>query len=219
MEREAESLLLEPLRGYAREVAASAAEISAERQDVLRQVAETIQQPLAVGTRVNLTFICTHNSRRSHLGQIWAQVAATLYGIPAGQVRTFSGGTEVTACNLRTVRALRRTGLSVVEAEANAGNPVYLVQFAEQEPPLRAFSKVYHRDGNPSENFLALMCCSDADDKCPIVTGATNRFALYYLDPKNSDDTPQEDACYDERCRQIAIEMFFMMGCVREQLG
>lgn len=218
MDLEAE-MLLEPLRSYALQVAGASAEIATERKEVLRQVAATIHQQLQAGSQVNLTFICTHNSRRSHLGQVWAQVALAYHGLSAERVSTFSGGTEVTACNIRTVRALRRSGLAVVAVEPTAENPRYLMQYAELEAPLQAFSKVYHQEGNPEENFVALMCCSDADQKCPIVTGATKRFALYYLDPKVADDTSEEDTCYDERCRQIAIEMFFMIGCVKEQLG
>jgi len=211
--------LLEPLQSYAREIATSHDEISPARQEVLREVAVTIRRHLEADPHADLTFICTHNSRRSHLGQVWAQTAATVYELPAGRLRTFSGGTEVTACNIRTVRALRRAGLSIVEAEPNGGNPRYLVQYAEQEDPLLVFSKVYHQDGNPTSDYIALMCCSDADEKCPVVTGATERCALYYEDPKLADETPQEEAVYDQRCRQIAIEMFFMIACVQEQLG
>ena len=206
--------LLEPLREYVREVAASSAEIPDNRRQLLHQAAEAVTSQLKAGDAVSLTFICTHNSRRSHLGQVWAQAAATFYDLPAGRVRTFSGGTETTACNIRTVRALRRAGLSVVNADAGDGNPVYLVQHAEKEPALRAFSKVYNRDGNPTKNFLAMMCCSDADEKCPIVTGATQRFSLHFVDPKEADNTDQEVARYDERCRQIAIEMFYLMSKV-----
>jgi hypothetical protein len=35
-----------------------------------------------------------------------------------------------------------------------------------------------------------------------------------YVDPKVSDNSPKERATYDERSRQIAREMFFLMSQV-----
>ncbi len=36
--------------------------------------------------KTNLIFICTHNSRRSHLAQIWAQIASNYYNLKASAV-------------------------------------------------------------------------------------------------------------------------------------
>ena len=46
-------------------------DISAERQGVLQQLVEYIKEKINSQQPINLTFICTHNSRRSHLGQVW----------------------------------------------------------------------------------------------------------------------------------------------------
>jgi arsenate reductase len=184
-------------------------QIPEERQEQLKAVAETLKKR-DQGEVSALTFICTHNSRRSHLSQIWAQVASVWYDIPG--ITTYSGGTESTACNPRTVRALRRAGFSVVDSTPESKNPHYLIQFSEQLAPLTAFSKVYDSEGNPSKDFLAIMTCSHADKNCPIVRGARKRFAIPYTDPKVSDNTPQEDHTYDARLRQIAREMLFLMS-------
>mgnify|MGYP000733479600 CR=1 FL=1 len=61
--------------------------------------------------RIALNFICTHNSRRSHLAQIWAATAAYYYAIP--NIQTFSGGTEATAFNPRAVAAMERAGFKI----------------------------------------------------------------------------------------------------------
>ena len=184
-------------------------QIPEERQEQLKAVAETLKSR-PKGEPSSITFICTHNSRRSHLSQIWAQVSSVWYGIP--EITTYSGGTEATACNHRTVRALRRAGFSVVNPTPENKNPHYLIQYSEQLEPLTAFSKVYDSDGNPSKDFLAIMTCSHADKNCPIVRGATKRFAIPYTDPKVSDNTPQEDRTYDARLRQIGREMLFLMS-------
>ena len=96
-------------------------------------------------------------------------------------------------------------------ASTEGDNPVYLVQYSESRPPLRTYSKVYDGEGNPLSDFAAMMCCSDVDTRCPVVTGSDGRFQLHYEDPKAADDTPAEAERYDERSFQIACEMFFVM--------
>jgi hypothetical protein len=187
-------------------------QISAERKTELEGIADFVSAKVEAGVPARLTFICTHNSRRSHLSQIWAQTAAAFYGIPG--VETYSGGTEATACNPRTVKALRRAGFSVVNPTPEKGNPRYLVQYAEEAPPLEAFSKVYDQGGNPDSEFAAVMTCSDADHACPMVRGCESRFAVPYIDPKVADDTAAESATYDERSEQIAREMLYLMSQV-----
>lgn len=191
------------------ELAGSIDQVPNDRKRFLDEVASDLSQRLAPESELPLTFICTHNSRRSHLAQVWAQVAAAYYG--QNSIQTYSGGTEATACNIRTVRSLRRSGLQIVDTTGGS-NPKYLIQFAENRSPMSAFSKVYDQDGNPDAGYVAMMCCSDADEKCPIVRGSVARFALNYIDPKASDDTPEENATYDERSIQIGREMFYLFS-------
>jgi arsenate reductase len=47
------------------------------------------------------------------------------------------------------------------------------------------------------------------------VAGATFRISLASDDPKLADGTPAEQARYDERCRQIAREMFYLFAQLR----
>lgn len=195
------------------QVTAEFDQIPEERQTELKEIASFVQAQVKAGEAPQLTFICTHNSRRSHLSQIWAQTAAAYYSIPG--VKTFSGGTEATACNPRTVRAMRRAGFSVANKTPGASNPHYLVQFSENAAPIESFSKVYSKDGNPSSQFIAVMTCGQADKSCPIVEGSLLRVAIPYVDPKVSDGTEREDATYDARSHQIAREMFFLMSQVQ----
>jgi arsenate reductase len=187
-------------------------EISDERKSELQQLANYVGACIAKGQDAKLTFVCTHNSRRSHLTQIWTQIAAAHYGI--NHVQTFSGGTEVTACNPRTVAALKRCGLRFSTKEESSSNPHYAVAFSDMEPPLVCFSKVFNRAPNPSSNYCAVMTCSHADQNCPVAIGCDLRLAIRYEDPKVSDDTPQEADTYDERCTQIAREMLYAMSLV-----
>ena len=206
------SELTAPLSDY---VAARTAEfdrIPAARKAELDTLADYVTARRAADEPAKLTFICTHNSRRSHLGQVWAAVAAAHYGVSG--VETYSGGTEATAFNPRAVAALKRAGFAV-ESDAAATNPRYTVTYGEAAPPSEHFSKKYDDDANPQSGFLAVMVCTDADEACPVVTGAAARLALPYDDPKAADDTPAEAARYDERTAQIGREMLYAFSQVR----
>lgn len=183
-------------------------EIPESRKDLLSVLADEVRHRLSGELPLRLNFICTHNSRRSQLGQVWATVAALAYDIPA--VQTYSGGTEVTAFNLRAVHALERAGFRV---EANTGhdpsNPLYLVKFSEQAEPIRCFSKVYDATENPTDDFVAVMTCGEADQNCPVIFGA-KRIPLLYDDPKVADGTETESQTYDARSDQIATELLWV---------
>lgn len=206
--------LLPALRPYVNAVAHELNQITPERKEVLDEIASRIVRELDAGQPANLTFICTHNSRRSHMSQIWAQTAAYYYGLDG--VQAYSGGTETTACNCRTVTAMRHAGFDIQDTTTGE-NPIYLVRFANDQPVIRAYSKVYNSDDNPKTGFIALMTCSVADKSCPVVAGAVARFAIHYTDPRLCDDLPTETAAYNERCREIAREMFGLMAEVHRQ--
>jgi arsenate reductase len=207
--------LLPELQPYVKEVARETESVPAERKEVLNAIVADIATLLRAGKPADLTFICTHNSRRSHMSQIWAETAAYYYGLHG--VRTFSGGTQATACNCRTVAAMRRVGFNIEDA-TTGDNPVYLVRYAADRPAIRAYSKLYNADSNPKKDFIALMTCSVADKTCPVVQGAMARHAIHYADPRLCDDTPTETAAYNGRCREIAQEMFYIMSHVRARL-
>lgn len=190
-------------------------EISAERQGVLQPLVEYIKEKVVAQQPINLTFICTHNSRRSHLGQVWAQVAAAYFGVK--NVCCFSGGTETTACNPRTISAFERAGLKVTKT-TESDNPVYEISFDDSTQPIIAFSKVYDQAPNPAQGFAAIMTCDHAEANCPFILGAEKRLPIMYIDPKVSDDTPEESATYDARCRQIATEMKWVFTQVAASL-
>ncbi|MBZ0179431.1 MAG: hypothetical protein K8F36_09070 [Melioribacteraceae bacterium] len=185
--------------------------IPAERKKILNEFSDYISNKVKDGKEVNLTFICTHNSRRSHISQIWAQTAAEYYGIP--NIKCFSGGTEATAFNPRAVKALRKAGFKI-EKKYDSDNPVYNVYYSDDREPIECFSKVYSDKYNPQKNFAAIMTCSDADENCPVVFGAEARFPIRYDDPKEFDGTELEEAKYDERVEQIGREMLFVFSNV-----
>lgn len=185
--------------------------IPEERKKELRQLSSYIRKTRAERRRVQLTFICTGNSRRSQLAQIWASTGAAYYGISG--IETYSGGTVVTAFNRRIARTLVGAGF---EVETKPGqNEDFKVSFSPEEAPIVCHSKAYNSPENPKSHFIAVLLCSDADAVCPVVPGAEYRVFIPYVDPKESDHTEEEREIYKERNAQIAREMLFVMSLVR----
>jgi arsenate reductase len=183
--------------------------IPVERKAPLRELALYVKSCVGASQPARLVFVCTHNSRRSQMCQIWADVAAAFFG--QERVETFSGGTEATAFNPRAVAALQRAGLRIEKLDDTV-NPRYNVRFDETDDPLICFSKVYNAPPNPQAGFCAVMTCSQADKSCPLVQGSSLRVAIPYEDPKVADDTQKETAEYDKRCQQICREMLIVFS-------
>ena len=183
--------------------------LTAKRKAILLQIVNYIQQQLEENGEVHLNFICTHNSRRSHISQIWAAAGAAHFNI--GEVYTYSGGTEATAFQPRAIAALKRAGFTISTEESGKDNPVYTVQFSNQGMGTKAWSKRFDDDANPRQSFAAIMTCSDADQNCPWVPGTDQRIPLTFEDPKVADGTPAESVRYDQSVREIGRELLWIM--------
>jgi len=194
------------LKDYILEIIREKDIILSERKEALEHLSSFIKGKVTNDETVNLNFICTHNSRRSHLCQVWAATAIAYYKI--NNINTFSGGTEATAFNPRAVAALERAGFNI--KNPGGDNPKYAISINEQEAPMVCFSKTWDDQVNPTKNLIAVMTCADAEKNCPFIPGADLRIPIKYVDPKESDGTAKESSTYDERCRQIAREMFYL---------
>ena len=197
------------IQQYISEAIKSFDTIPDERKNILKKISRYVQDKIRRQQIPTLVYICTHNSRRSHLGQIWAKVAATYYGFT--HLQTYSGGTEVTAFNAYAITAIEAIGFNVTKQGENA-NPVYTVDFGNAAAIITCFSKRYDADANPKEGFCAVMTCTEADGACPFIEGAELKIATPYNDPKAFDGTPQQDVMYSERSRQIATECLYVFS-------
>lgn len=185
----------------------SAENISVERKEVLQPLKDYISGKKEKGEIVRLNFICTHNSRRSHLSQIWAQTMAYHFGVK--NVYCYSGGTEATAMFPKVGETLVNQGFQIQKLSEQA-NPVYAVKYAENEAAVICFSKTYDNQFNPKAGFAAVMTCNSADQGCPVVLGAEARIPVKYDDPKTFDDTELQASKYAERSLEIAQEMWWV---------
>jgi arsenate reductase len=187
-------------------------QIPVDRKPIINELTDFIRQKSRAGEKIKLNFICTHNSRRSHISQLWAQTAAYYYGI--ANVLTYSGGTEATAFNPRAVKAMKDVGFDI-SLKKDGGNPIYEALYAQGTPGLTLFSKKYDDPFNPNNDFAAIMTCSHADENCPLVMGASKRIALTYNDPKDFDGTSQEEEKYNERVHEIGREILYAFSQVK----
>lgn len=187
-------------------------EVSKERKEVLKPLVDYIQNKVNSNQDIRLNFICTHNSRRSHLSQIWAQTMAFQFTID--KVFCYSGGTAATAMFPKVAETLRNQGFQI-DKITETNNPIYEVRFDVNQVPISCFSKVYSDDFNPKSNFGAIMTCTNADEGCPIVFGAEARFPVKYNDPKAFDGTEFMDEKYAERSLEIASEMYYVFSQIK----
>ena len=186
--------------------------ISNERKQILQSLVDYIQQKVNSQDAIRINFICTHNSRRSHLSQVWAQTMAFHFGIK--NVYCYSGGTEATALFPMAAEALRDSGFHIA-ALSHGENPIYSIKYADNEPPVIGFSKKFDDDFNPKSGFAAVMTCSHADIGCPFIAGAEKRIPITFEDPKAFDNTPQQAEKYRERSLQIATELLYVFGQIK----
>ncbi len=187
--------------------------IDTDRKEILEPLISFIQQKVNDGEEINLNFICTHNSRRSHLAQIWAQAAASYFAIPG--VHCYSGGTETTALFPKIAETMAEQGFRVFNL-TETDNPVYAVKYDDNCLPVIGFSKKYDSHFNPVSGFAAIMTCSQADGGCPFIPGAEKRIPITFEDPKISDNTPEQTAVYRERSLQIAEEIFYVFSKIKK---
>lgn len=188
--------------------------ISVERRERLMQVAAAMQSKIDKGEQVNLVFVCTHNSRRSQFAQIWAHILADYFGLHS--VFSYSAGTEVTAVFPAVLEALR-DDLIVKQSVGSEANPYYLLKFGKNSPILVCFSKTLDNPLNPSSNFIAIMTCSEADNGCPMVNGASHRISLPFEDPKKSDGTSSQSTSYIATSQLIATELKFVFSYIQSE--
>ena len=186
--------------------------ITDERKGKLSPLIDFIQEKIDAKRSVRLNFICTHNSRRSHISQIWAQTLAKFYGVQ--NFTAYSGGTESTEINPQVVKTFAKQGFQFLHL-SKGDNPCYAIKYAYNEHPIIAFSKTYESAFNPMNGFAAIMTCSEADGGCPFISGAEKRIPLTYLDPKEYDGTPLQQSKYMEKSLEIARELNYVFSQIK----
>jgi arsenate reductase len=186
-----------------------------QRKAILQPLIDYINLKYNNREEVRLNFICTHNSRRSHLAQVWAQTMAQYFNLR--QVFCYSGGTESTSMYTAAVNTLKEFGFEI-DVIADNDNPVYSIKYCLNQLPIIGFSKCFDHPFNPKTDFAAILTCSDADDGCPFIDGADVRIPITFEDPKVYDNTNLQNEKYLERGIQIAAELKYVFSKVNGKI-
>lgn len=190
-------------------------EISENRKELLVSIAQFITLEIKKSNNANINFICTHNSRRSQLAQVWAHYAIQFYNLK--NIESFSGGTETTGFHRNTVQTLQSVGFDFQLEKISHANPVYNISFKGAKNTITGFSKVYD-DAVNTKPFIAVTTCSSANENCPFIPDALKRFHVEYEDPKSSDTTDFIKEKYLETNQIIAAEMNFLFQYISKQI-
>jgi arsenate reductase len=186
--------------------------ISNERKTLLLKISDAITKEYTLNKEVNLNFICTQNSRRSQLGQVWSFYAAHYFKL---NINAFSGGTEVTAFYRNTVKTLQKVGFEFQLTDFSHQNPTYQISFKGTKKAVLGFSKFYSDPLN-KEPFMAITTCNNADVNCPFIPTASHRFHLPFVDPKHADGSDTQEETYLQTSQQIAGEVYFIFSEVKK---
>src|SRR5690606_25924805 len=116
---------LKPIQKYIKTL--DTASLSEERKSILQSLIDYINLKVQDKQKIQLNFICTHNSRRSHLTQVWAQAISEYFNIP--KVECFSGGTEATAVYPMVIETLENAGFEILK-EGDSKNPLYSINYS-----------------------------------------------------------------------------------------
>ena len=176
------------------------------RKKSLKVILEAIKKNKNLNLPSKLNFICTHNSRRSQLCQIWSETIFNYYGFD--RIHSFSGGTEVTSINKRIIKVLVESGFSIKQNN-HLINPEYSVNYGQLKE-IKLISKLYNDIQNPSYNFIAIMNCSSAEENCPFIEGASERISLHFDDPGEFDGSSFENEKYQQTNIDIASSIKYM---------
>ena len=148
--------------------------------------------------KLNLVFICNHNSRRSQFAQFWGEILAIHYN---KRINIYSAGMIKTKVYFQVIESIKRIGFSVSKKKSS-----YQINYNNRK--IKLSSKLLKEIENI--NFISIMTCSDADASCPITLRVSLNLKLYFQDPKIYDDTFNEEQKYDAICLKIASELNYI---------
>lgn len=223
------ALLLAGVRTHLDTLAAQVDRMDPGRRAAAMKLSNAIVSRFRPGTTLPVIVVCTGNSRRSIMGAAFGNASATNEGL--NDIRFYSGGTEPSSFNTRTVSTLRSVGFEIAETgelvtagAVGIANPIYLLSWGRSKQPVasvlgvKEFSKPYSHSENPQSGFIAVVVCDRADAQCPIVAGAVERISMPFADPKSADGTPSEAITYAASRDAIGTAMLFALSEARRRL-
>lgn len=149
--------------------------------------------------KLNLVFICNHNSRRSQFAQFWGEILAIHY---KKRINIFSAGIIKTEIYFQVIESIKRIGFNILKLKSS-----YQINYNNQT--INLSSKLLEKI--KIKNFISIMTCSNTDASCPINLRSALNLNLYFQDPKVYDGAFNEEQKYDAICLKIASELNYIV--------
>lgn len=162
-----------------------------------------------------LTFISTNQTSVSHMTQVWSKVAAFYFGMEKFQ--SFSAGIKPESISINAILSMEKAGFIVYKTNVG-GMDVYRVKYSYNLDPIVIFPKKLNHVKNPYDNFMAVFVDENADMNIQNIKGTYNRLLLTYTDPLGYSGSAIEAQVYDDSCRKIAVEMFYVFSQLHKRL-
>lgn len=197
------------LNEYVRDFPKEFRRIPEERRYRLNEMVYFLEEQRRNKAPGQITFISSNESTVAQMAQAWSKAAAYYFGF--NDFSVYSGGLNPENISVNAIIALEKAGFIVYKTNVK-GVEVYRIKYAYNLEPLVAFPKKINHVKNPGDNFMAVILDANAEMNIGNIRGTYHRLLLEYDDPKGYDGSDFEMTKYQESCKTIAIEMFYVFS-------
>jgi len=203
------------LNEYVKDISGEFRKIPEDRRYRLNEIIYFLEGQRENKEPWQLIFISTDQSSVSLMAQVWSKVAAYYFNFPNFQ--SFSGGIKPNEISVNSITTMEKAGFIIYKSDID-GIDVYRVKYSYNLTPIIAFPKKIEHVKNPYDNFMAVFVEENADVNISNIRGTYHRLLLNYIDPEGYDGSGLEDQVYEESCRKVAIEMFYVFSQLRKRM-
>ena len=202
------------LNEYVRDFPDEFRKIPEDRRYRLNEIIYFLKEQEENNAPLQLTFIGTNQSSVSQMAQVWSKTAAYYFGYP--ELQSFSSGIKSNEISVNAITTLEKAGFIIYKSNID-GVDVYRVKYSNNLEPIVTFSKKIGHMKNPDTDYMAVFVEENADLNISNLKGTYNRLLLSYNDPIGYDGSGLENQFYEESCKTVAIEMFYVFSQLRKR--
>ena len=203
------------LNEYVRDFPQEFRKIPEERRYRLNEIVYFLEDQHKHKAPWQITFISTNEASISQMAQAWSKAASYYFGFV--NFESYSGGLKPERISTETIISLEKAGFIVYKSDVN-DMEVYRIKYSYNLEPVVAFPKKIDHRKNPGDNFAAVIVDENADLNITNVKGTYNRLFLRYDDPIGFKGSEMEEDRFNQTCKQIAVEMFYVFSQLKKRL-
>ena len=112
---------------------------------------------------------------------------------------------------------MEKAGFIIYKSDVE-GIGVYRVKYSYNLDPIVVFPKKIRHKKNPYTDFMAVFVEENADVNISNIKGTYHRLLLNYNNPMGYEGSGLEDQMYEESCKKVAIEMFYVFSQLHKRM-